>query len=448
MVAGAKAVVVPAMGYNTWNDLRCEGLTARRVLEIAEKLDAMGLRERGYEYFNVDDCWATALGEEGELVADPVAFPDGMLNVSRSLRMRGFKFGLYADRGYLTCAGRPGSRGRERLHAAQFAEWEVDYLKYDSCYSPNVRREGAIRDYRRMREALRATGRDVLFAVCGWSAWYAPLALGDQWRISADADEWANVYVAIRTNEDLADFAGARSARKGGGGGFNDPDMLVGSGAKGAVRLTPRQSRTQFALWAVMAAPLLLGASDLSDWDLETYSNTDVIAVDRDHLAIQGTPVRSTCPAITVRDNWWCSPWSMPQDVVHVWRAALARLAITALAVAAVSLVVGGAFREERQRPNKKKKNTRRRPPRGPPRPPRGLLRPRPPRLPADSRSLRSNLVKAPLPRGRRPPTGRGPLRQLQRIHRHRPRLRPRLPRGHLPAAAAAGKGKKKPNNE
>jgi len=313
---------LPVMGYNTWNDLRCSKFSATDILRLADKLDTLGLKDKGYRYFNVDDCWATH-ADGDDLVPDAEAFPDGMLSLSRALRAKGFKFGLYADRGFLTCAGRPGSRLKERAHAAQFAQWEVDYLKYDSCYSPNVRRSGALADYERMRDALNATGRDVVFAVCGWSAWYAPYGatLGHQWRISADADEWANIYVAVRTNERLSQFAGPSK-------GFNDPDMLVGSSGEAAVSLTPTQSRTQFSLWAVMAAPLLLGLSieTASPWDLETYSNRDVIAIDQDPLGLQGTPIRSTCPPYEPKDNWWCSPWSMPADVAETWQKGLANL--------------------------------------------------------------------------------------------------------------------------
>ena len=337
---------VPAMGYNTWNHLRCSNYTALDVLSIAEKLEVLGFRERGYEYLNLDDCWATDVDEEGRLVADPAGFPDGMLRLSRDLKGRGFKFGLYGCRGYWTCAGRPGSRGREEIHAKQFAEWEVDFLKYDSCYSPNFSRQGAIDDYERMGRALKNSGRDIYYALCGWSSWYAPLHIGDQWRISADGDEWANIYVAVRTNEQLSEFAGPQL-------GFNDPDMLVGSSGESAVSLTPRQSRAQFALWSIMAAPLLLGASldAISHWDLATYTNADVIAVDQDPLAIQGTVVRSTCPDIVVRDNWWCSPWSMPADVLELWCGVLNQVSTACVAIALVSLVMPFIFRRRRRFP-------------------------------------------------------------------------------------------------
>ncbi|KAJ1456012.1 glycoside hydrolase superfamily [Pelagophyceae sp. CCMP2097] len=325
-VAGAAAStkspnvgLLPAMGYNTWNDVRCDNVSAARVEEIANELERTGLRALGYDYVNIDDCWSEEqLAPDGSLVPKKSAFPNGMGAVADWLHARGFKMGLYADRGYKTCAFRPGSRGREAQHAAQFAGWGVDYLKYDSCFSPNLRRKGALEDYAKMRDALNATGRDVLFSACGWNSWYAPHGadLAHAWRISADCDEWANVYVAIRTNERLTKYASA--------GAFNDPDMLLGS-ALGATHLTPQQSRAQFAMWAVMTAPLLIGAplASMSAWDLATYSNAEVIAVDQDFSAVQGRVVHSTCPRKPPLDNWWCSPWSMPADVAAVWTKGL-----------------------------------------------------------------------------------------------------------------------------
>jgi len=194
----------PAMGYNTWNDLRCEGVTADAIDAIAVAMVELGLAKLGYAYLNVDDCWATATDPSGELVADPAAFPDGLPALVESVHARGLRFGLYGDRGWKTCAFRPGSGGLEPAHAAQFARWGVDYLKYDSCWASNDH-DAAFKQYGAMRDALNASGRPVLYSLCGWNAWYAPRGaeLANSWRIAADCDEWANVYVAVRTNEAL-----------------------------------------------------------------------------------------------------------------------------------------------------------------------------------------------------------------------------------------------------
>ena len=311
----------PILGYNTWNDLRCEGVTAEAIRERADALVHLGLRDRGYTYLNIDDCWATGIDDAGRLVEDPKAFPDGLGAVVDYVHSKGLKLGVYADRGWYTCAFRPGSGGRELLHARQFAEWGVDYLKYDSCYASSFH-ETAFAEYAAMRDALNASGRPIVFSMCGWNSWYAPrgASLGHSWRIAPDCDEWANVYVAIRTNERLAKYAGP--------GGFNDPDMLVGSDPSAAVYLPPHQVQAQFSMWAVMAAPLLLGSALLSmhEGDITTYTNEEVIAINQDVLGKQGEVVWSNCPPFEPPDNFWMSPWSMPFDVAVMWTYALSTL--------------------------------------------------------------------------------------------------------------------------
>ena len=167
----------PAMGFNTWNVFRCGGVTAAAVVGVADRMVELGLVELGYTYLNIDDCWSNALAPDGSLVADPVAFPDGIRAVADAVHSRGLKLGIYSDRGLMTCAGRPASGGREAQHARQLASWGVDYLKYDSCWASN-RHATAFEEYGRMRDALNATGRPILFSLCGWNAWYAPV--GDQ----------------------------------------------------------------------------------------------------------------------------------------------------------------------------------------------------------------------------------------------------------------------------
>ena len=321
----------PPMGFNTWNVFRCGGVSGAAIVEVADNLTRLGLARLGYTYVNIDDCWSTgSLDADGALVAEPGAFPGGITAVAEEVHARGLKLGIYSDRGFRTCAGYPGSGGHEALHARQLAAWGVDYLKYDSCYASNAH-ETAFQQYGAMRDALNATGRPVLFSLCGWNAWYAPLGddLGHTWRIAPDVDEWANVYVATRTNEELG-----RWARPG---AFNDPDMLVGSDPKAAVHLTPEQSQTQFSLWAVMAAPLLLGSplGSMPASDLATYSNEEVIAVNQDRLGTQGWVVWQNCPPFEPRDNWWMSPWSMPHDVAMMWTKAMLSLLVLLAALGA-----------------------------------------------------------------------------------------------------------------
>jgi len=286
--------LTPAMGYNTWNDFRCNGITAQHVTEVADKIVALGLSAVGYEYVNIDDCWAVSRGSDGRLVADPTAFPNGIKAVADYVHSKGLKFGIYTDRGPRTCAGRPASAGYESIDAQTFADWGVDYLKEDSCYATQDHGV-AFHEYGLMRDALNKTGRHIYFSLCGWNAWYAPdgWSLGNSWRIAGDCNEWPSIYNAIRTNEGLTQYARV--------GGWNDPDMLVGSSPQAAVHNTPDQARTQFSLWAVMAAPLLIGSNvlNMSTYDLQTYTNAEVIAIDQDSLGQQGAVVWSNCPAFT-----------------------------------------------------------------------------------------------------------------------------------------------------
>ena len=184
---------------------------------------------------------------------------------------QGLKFGIYTDRGNLTCAGRPGAGGHEQLDAETFASWGVDYLKEDSCNATQNHDE-AFYEYGLMRDALNQvklrcfsplhhgaqTGRHIYFSLCGWHSWYSPVGSGiaNSWRISGDCNKWLSIVEAILVNQALSHNAGP--------GGWNDPDMLVGSSHLAAVYNTPDQSRTQFSLWSIMAAPLLIGSNILN----------------------------------------------------------------------------------------------------------------------------------------------------------------------------------------
>jgi alpha-galactosidase len=233
----------------------------------------------------MDDCWAKSRASDGTVVADTTAFPNGIKYIADYVHNKGLKFGIYTDRGTKTCAGRPGSQGYEKKKDADtYASWGVDYLKEDSCNAPSDH-DTAFQQYGTMRDALNATKREIYFSLCGWNSWYAPegWTLGNSWRIAGDCNTWPNVLNAIDTNVPLTQYARP--------GGWNDPDMLLGSDTASAARLSPIQSRTMFSLWSVMTAPLLIGSNirKLNAWDLATYSNTEVIAVNQDSAGRQGT---------------------------------------------------------------------------------------------------------------------------------------------------------------
>jgi alpha-galactosidase len=178
------------MGWNSWNYFACN-INEEVIKKTADILVDSGLAALGYNYVNIDDCWQTERDDNGKIVPDPVAFPSGMKALADYVHSKGLKFGLYSDAGHQTCAGRPGSHGYEDNDAQSYAEWGVDYLKYDNCFndgtSPKVR-------YPKMRDALLKSGRDIFFSMCEWGVedpakWATPV--GNSWRKTQDiSDNW------------------------------------------------------------------------------------------------------------------------------------------------------------------------------------------------------------------------------------------------------------------
>jgi alpha-galactosidase len=277
----------PAMGFNNWNATHCRAeFDDRMVRQIADIFVARGLRDAGYEYVNLDDCWALPQRDPaGNLVPDPVRFPDGIKAVADYVHARGLKFGIYTSAGTRTCSdiGFPGAIGHEQQDANLFAAWGVDYLKYDNC-GDHLGQSAQVR-YTKMRDALRATGRPILFSLCEWgqnAPWDWAQSVGNSWRTTGDiADNWGSMLGIFKANVGLAHHAQR--------GAWNDPDMLeVGNGG-----MTATEYRSHFSLWSMMNAPLLIG-SDLRSVDQATFdilTNRDVIALDQDGLGVQGQEI-------------------------------------------------------------------------------------------------------------------------------------------------------------
>lgn len=273
----------PPMGFNNWNSTHCRAeFDEAMVKGIADIFVEKGLRDAGYQYVNLDDCWALPQRDaDGELVPDPKRFPHGIKAVADYVHARGLKFGIYTSAGTKTCneAGFPGALGHERGDARQFAEWGVDYLKYDNCNNQGM---DAKKRYTAMRDALRATGRPIVYSICEWGEnkpWEWAANVGHLWRTTGDiSDNWASMVSIMKQNLPLDAYAGP--------GHWNDPDMLeVGNGG-----MTDTEYRTHFSMWSIMAAPLLIG-SDLrkvSPKTFEILGNKEVVAVDQDPLGRQG----------------------------------------------------------------------------------------------------------------------------------------------------------------
>ncbi|ATL25906.1 NPCBM/NEW2 domain-containing protein [Streptomyces formicae] len=279
--------LTPPMGFNNWNSTHCRAeFDEAMVKGIADIFVEKGLKDAGYQYVNLDDCWALpARDANGKLVPDPKRFPNGIKAVADYVHAKGLKLGIYTSAGTKTCnpAGFPGALGHERSDAQQFAEWGVDYLKYDNCNNQGV---DAKQRYITMRDALKAAsesvGRPIVYSICEWGEnkpWEWAADVGHLWRTTGDiSDSWGSMVSIMKQNLPLAKYAGP--------GRWNDPDMLeVGNGG-----MSDTEYRTHFSMWSIMAAPLLIG-SDLRKATPETYEilgNKEVIAVDQDPLGKQG----------------------------------------------------------------------------------------------------------------------------------------------------------------
>jgi alpha-galactosidase len=304
--------LTPPMGWNSWNKFGCKALTEQVVRDTANEMASNGMRDAGYAYLILDDCWAGPRDAQGALTADPEKFPSGMKALGDYVHSKGLKFGIYSDAGKLTCAKQPGSQGHEYQDAMSFASWGVDYVKYDWCHTGSRNTEEA---YALMADALRATGRDIVFSICNWGVdrpnesdkslpWEWGMKIGNLWRTTSDIrNDWQGrvrfgigVLDIVDKNEPLYPHAGP--------GHWNDPDMLE-VGIDKNEGLTWEEQRSHFSLWAMMAAPLIVG-NDLTIMDDATRSillNKDVIAVDQDQLGAQGR---------RVRDDGDLEVWSKP----------------------------------------------------------------------------------------------------------------------------------------
>ncbi|XP_025087731.1 alpha-N-acetylgalactosaminidase-like [Pomacea canaliculata] len=291
--------LTPPMGWLSWQRYRCqldcqnaptECVSENLYKAMAERMVLDGYRDAGYVYVNIDDCWPEKQrDEQGRLVGDKVRFPSGMKALADFMHERGLKLGIYSDMGYDTCAGYPGSKFYMEMDAQTFAEWGIDSLKLDGCYSSLD--DFAI-GYPTMGFFLNKTGRPILYS-CSWPAYivgnkqtpdYQLIAkYCNLWRNYLDIDDsWESVSNII---EWFAQDNGNLSAAAG-PGHFNDPDMLV----IGDYGLSYDQQRVQMAMWAIMAAPLYM-SNDLRNIRPESRElllNKRIIAINQDPLGIQG----------------------------------------------------------------------------------------------------------------------------------------------------------------
>jgi alpha-galactosidase len=280
--------LTPPMGWNSWNKFACN-VDEQMIRQIADSMVSSGMKEAGYQYVVIDDCWHGGRDSLGFIYPNAQRFPSGMKALADYIHSKGLKFGIYSCAGNKTCGGHPGSRGYEYQDALTYAEWRVDYLKYDWCNTSGLNAAGA---YTTMRDALFAAHRPIVFSICEWGdnqPWNWAKDIGHLWRITGDITNcfdcqvdhgtWSSwgIMQTIEMRKDIRKFAGP--------GHWNDPDMMeIGNG------MTTAEDRAHFSLWCMVAAPLISG-NDLRAMSKETneiLTNKEVIAVDQDSLGVQG----------------------------------------------------------------------------------------------------------------------------------------------------------------
>ena len=272
----------PPMGWNSWNKFGCN-VSESLIMGIADAMVSSGMKDAGYQYVVIDDCWQVARDENGEIIADKDRFPHGIKWLADYVHSKGLKFGIYSDAGSKTCQGRPGGFGHEYQDARTYAAYGVDYLKYDWCNSST---QDAKSSYTNMRDAIHTAGRPIVFSICEWgknNPWEWAGEVGHLWRTTGDIrDSWDSMISIFDLQKDLSRYAGP--------GKWNDPDMLeIGNG-----RMSFDEYKTHFSLWCMLAAPLMAG-NDLREMTPETKTillNKEVIAIDQDSLGRQATCFR------------------------------------------------------------------------------------------------------------------------------------------------------------
>ena len=288
----------PPMGWNSWNTFRLN-INEELVREVADAFVKKGLKDAGYSYVVIDDGWQIGRDEKGNILYDEKKFPSGIKSLVDNIHSVGLKFGIYSDAGYMTCGGFPGSLGYEYQDARTYAEWGVDYLKYDWCHTGN---QSAPDSYKLMKNALVKAGRPIVFSICEWGVsqpWTWAPGVGNLWRTTFDIRPcWDCGERVVSNGKMVENFIGFTKildlqvglesyARPG---AWNDPDMLeVGNG-----QLTYDENLAHFSLWCILAAPLMLGNDirTMSDEVLGIITNREAIAVNQDPLGRQGKKVR------------------------------------------------------------------------------------------------------------------------------------------------------------
>lgn len=290
----------PQMGWDNWNAFGCS-LSQNLILSTASTIKKSGLRDLGYQYIVLDDCWSSGRASNGALIPDATKFPNGMGYLGSQLHADGFGFGIYSSAGTKTCAGYPGSLGYETIDANTWASWGVDYLKYDNCNNNGEAGSQAASSarYEVMEKALAASGRPILYAICNWGQdqpWVWGPSVGNSWRITGDISDHFNTGYSTCPVPNSGGYdcsvtqimsMQATISSYSVKGGWNDLDMLeVGNGG-----MIDSEYVAHFSMWSAAKSPLIMG-NDMSKLTASGYSilaNPAIIAVNQDPLGVAAT---------------------------------------------------------------------------------------------------------------------------------------------------------------
>lgn len=292
----------PPMGWMTWNYFGVD-INENVIHEVADAMVNSGMVKAGYDHLMIDDGWQGGRDNKNNMIPDPKKFPAGIKALADYVHSKGIKLGIYSDAAQLTCAGYTASLGFEEQDAKTFAKWGIDYLKYDYCHAPEDSNTAKIR-YKKMADALRNSGRDIVFSICEWGGrrpWLWAAGVGGQlWRTTGDIrDSWKSMMHNYGINVNLEDHAGP--------GHWNDPDMLIvglrGSkgpaGYLGGTGCNDIEYQSNMSLWSMMASPLI-ATNDVRNMNDETKRillNDEVIAISQDALGKQG--------ALKIKNDVW-----------------------------------------------------------------------------------------------------------------------------------------------
>ncbi len=289
LAQSTELAATPPMGWNSWNHFACK-VSDAVVRGAADAIAGNGMKQAGYVYINIDDCWQGKRDEKA-IIQPNEKFPD-MKALADYVHSKGLKLGIYSSPGPKTCAKYEGSFRHEEQDAQQYAAWGMDYLKYDWCSAEKVYKRSEMQAaYTKMHAALERTGRPIVYSLCQYGmerVWeWGPSVGGNLWRTTGDiSDNYESMSFIGFGQNGLEKFAGP--------GHWNDPDMLeVGNG-----KMTTDEYRTHMSLWCILAAPLLAGndLSKMTKSTIEILTNPEVIAVDQDAKGIQGHRVSQVGP--------------------------------------------------------------------------------------------------------------------------------------------------------